>query len=214
MLEFEEDRSACEWLPLFPAPCLSLSARATPGEAITNGALLRRLADIALCVPLLLKNNKPPRDISQNIERMDIFLIWSQKLRKTVASCGFNYFICWISSAATASLHLLKRDPQVDDVVEDDVRNPLLYCDWRIMSVDDGPVLEPHEHTWRICTRRAGKLYKALNFASKYAFESSRRDLYSALFCTVLKSLFSQKLLECFQQIAKFWKTIAHFAHF
>ena len=30
------------------------------------------------------------------------------------------------------------------------------------------------------------------NFASKYAFESSRRDIHNALLCTVLKSFFSK----------------------
>ena len=48
--------------------------------------------------------------------------------------------------------------------------------------------------TWRICTRRAGKLYKArsrlyrsqfLQLNSKYLLESSRRDLHNALLCTV-----------------------------
>ena len=32
------------------------------------------------------------------------------------------------------------------------------------------------------------------NFASKYAFESSRRDLHNALLCTALKSHFFQKI--------------------
>ena len=48
--------------------------------------------------------------------------------------------------------------------------------------------------TWRICTRRAGKLYKARSrlYPSQnlqenyYALESSHRDLHNALLCTVL----------------------------
>ena len=51
--------------------------------------------------------------------------------------------------------------------------------------------------TWAICTRRTGKLslYKArsrlyrsqcLQVNSKYACESSRRDLHNALLCTVI----------------------------
>ena len=38
------------------------------------------------------------------------------------------------------------------------------------------------------------------NFASKYAFESSRRDLHNALLCTALKSHFSKHLLEICQR--------------
>ena len=34
------------------------------------------------------------------------------------------------------------------------------------------------------------------NFSSKYAFESSRRDLHNALLCTALNSLFFKKLLD------------------
>ena len=53
--------------------------------------------------------------------------------------------------------------------------------------------------TWGICTRRAGKLYKArfqvyrsqiLQVNSKYSLESSRRDLHNALLCTVLNAQF------------------------
>ena len=78
--------------------------------------------------------------------------------------------------------------------------------------------------TWGICTRRAGKLYKARsrlagwlvdrtifknsfsavskpNFESKYSLESPRRDLHNALLCTVLESIskldfFSLKIAE------------------
>ena len=48
-----------------------------------------------------------------------------------------------------------------------------------------------------ICTRRAGKLYKArsrlyrsqlLLVNTKYSLDSSRRDLHNALLCTVLES--------------------------
>ena len=39
------------------------------------------------------------------------------------------------------------------------------------------------------------------NFASKYAFESSRRDLHNALLCTTLQSQFFVKFLPIFLQI-------------
>ena len=41
------------------------------------------------------------------------------------------------------------------------------------------------------------------NFASKYAFESSRRDLHNALLCTALKSHFLKNLLEFCQKKSK-----------
>ena len=41
------------------------------------------------------------------------------------------------------------------------------------------------------------------NFARKYAFESSRRDLHNALLCTALKLQFFKKLLE-FSILPKF----------
>ena len=50
----------------------------------------------------------------------------------------------------------------------------------------------PLHSTWGICTRRAGKLYKARSrlYRSQiyYSLESSRRDLHNALLCTVLES--------------------------
>ena len=46
------------------------------------------------------------------------------------------------------------------------------------------------------------------NFASKYAFESSRRDLHNALLCTAPKSHFFKKLLE----FAKFCEIFQKFA--
>ena len=42
------------------------------------------------------------------------------------------------------------------------------------------------------------------NFASKYAFESSRRDLHNALLCTALKSHFFKQLLEFCQNLRNF----------
>ena len=44
------------------------------------------------------------------------------------------------------------------------------------------------------------------NFASKYAFESSRRDLHNALLCTALKSHWSDilsKIAKIFRNFAK-----------
>ena len=55
------------------------------------------------------------------------------------------------------------------------------------------------ETTWGICTRRAGKLYRArsrlyrsqlLQVDSNYLCESSRRDLHNTLLCTALRSQF------------------------
>ena len=63
--------------------------------------------------------------------------------------------------------------------------------------------------TWGICTRRAGKRYRAHsrlagwlvnrtrlypNFASRYSFESSRRDLHNTPLCTALRSHVFQKI--------------------
>ena len=45
------------------------------------------------------------------------------------------------------------------------------------------------------------------NFASKYAFESSRRDLHKALLCTTLKSHFSKNW-----QIARIFKNLRFFS--
>ena len=50
----------------------------------------------------------------------------------------------------------------------------------------DVPHLQADGSTWGICTRRAGKLYKARSRlyrsqTSKYLLESSRRDLHNAL---------------------------------
>ena len=42
------------------------------------------------------------------------------------------------------------------------------------------------------------------NFASKYAFESSRRDLHNALLCTAPKSHFFQKISRICQNLRKF----------
>ena len=43
------------------------------------------------------------------------------------------------------------------------------------------------------------------NFANKYAFESSCRDLYNALLCTALQSqLFGQNLPKTFAKVCKF----------
>ena len=42
------------------------------------------------------------------------------------------------------------------------------------------------------------------NFASKYAFESSRRDLHNALLCTAPKSHFFQKICRICQNLRKF----------
>ena len=50
------------------------------------------------------------------------------------------------------------------------------------------------------------------NFASKYAFESSRRDLHNALLCTALQSHFFVKILpKTLQNSAKFLKFFANF---
>ena len=55
------------------------------------------------------------------------------------------------------------------------------------------------------------------NFASKYAFESSRRDLHNALLCTALKPHFLPKFARILaKKIAKIFRTlsIANFAEF
>ena len=53
------------------------------------------------------------------------------------------------------------------------------------------------------------------NFARKYAFESSRRDLHNALPCTALKSHFFQKFARICQNFAKFFRNLAElFAEF
>ena len=50
------------------------------------------------------------------------------------------------------------------------------------------------------------------NFATKYAFESSRRDLQNALLCTALKSHFL--MLEFCQNFAKIFRNCAKFAEY
>ena len=54
------------------------------------------------------------------------------------------------------------------------------------------------------------------NFASKYAFESSRRDLHNALLCTALKSHFFQKIARIFAKIYEIFQKLdfAKFAEF
>ena len=51
------------------------------------------------------------------------------------------------------------------------------------------------------------------NFASKHAFESSRRDLHNALLCTALKSHFFKKLLEFCQNYRKISEFFFKFLH-
>ena len=63
--------------------------------------------------------------------------------------------------------------------------------------------LEGHGHrVWRLRLRGVGQTLQGSfsavskpNFASKYAFESSRRDLHNALLCTALQSQFFVKNL-------------------
>ena len=52
------------------------------------------------------------------------------------------------------------------------------------------------------------------NFASKYAFESSRRDLHNALLCTAPKSHFFQKISRICMNLPKFAKIFRNFAKF
>ena len=52
------------------------------------------------------------------------------------------------------------------------------------------------------------------NFASKYAFESSRRDLHNALLCTAQKSHFFQKISRICQILRNFSDFFAKFAIF
>ena len=51
------------------------------------------------------------------------------------------------------------------------------------------------------------------DFASKHAFESSRRALHNALLCTALESHFLSKFAKNFAKLAKFLKFFANF-HF
>ena len=52
------------------------------------------------------------------------------------------------------------------------------------------------------------------NFASKYAFESSRRDLHNALLCTAPKSHFFQKISRICQNLRNFSEFAKFFAKF
>ena len=75
---------------------------------------------------------------------------------------------------------------------------------------------KPHRYpieTWGICTRRAGKLYRArsrlyrsqilqVNPTSKYSFESSRRDLHNTRLCTDLRSF----RLNIVKKVQYYWK--------
>ena len=52
------------------------------------------------------------------------------------------------------------------------------------------------------------------NFVSKYALESSRRDLHNALLCTALKSHFFQKIARILPKFTKKFRNLANFAEF
>ena len=99
------------------------------------------------------------------------------------------------------------------------VRKFVLSGIW-ICTLKFRDTVQQHLVTWGICTRRAGKLYRAVStpiFASKYALESSRRDLHNALLCTVLNAQnFRQKSLKILlifsPNFAKFDKFCLDFA--
>ena len=52
------------------------------------------------------------------------------------------------------------------------------------------------------------------NFATKYAFESSRRDLHNALLRTALKSHFFVKIARILPNFAKIFRKFIQFADF
>ena len=83
----------------------------------------------------------------------------------------------------------------------------------------------PSRHGMRQTLQGSFSAVSKQNFASKYAFESSRRDLHNALLCTALQSQFFVKKLPIFfakvckiqkiqQKFGKIWQILRNFQQF